>query len=250
MRRTSGEAIPVDIRSTQEILMTFDLTRRPRIIHASRRTMGRALASACLAAFVVVSGASAAGPGVATLETPVPAGASPAAQPGASQTPTDPREAMLAFVQCLRDHGVDMPDPQFTADGGMVVQSGDASGPKPGTGPTTKGGPGDPKVQAAQEACHALLPAGAGAPDPAQQAEEQDKALAFAKCMRDHGIDMPDPQFTADGGILQVIDGTRGDEADMEAASTACQAFAPGPPGGGLDGIAAGPDDVGPQATP
>src|SRR4029450_5997642 len=30
-------------------------------------------------------------------------------------------------------------------------------------------------------------------------------ALKFAKCMRDHGIDMPDPKKTAGGGIKQTM---------------------------------------------
>jgi hypothetical protein len=29
----------------------------------------------------------------------------------------------------------------------------------------------------------------------------QEQALAFAKCMREHGVDMPDPQFSGDGNF-------------------------------------------------
>ncbi len=70
----------------------------------------------------------------------------------------------------------------------------------------------------------------------------QEQALAFSKCMRDHGIDMPDPQFSTDGGGAFSIsvggpDGTGPttngplvdfNSKEFKAASEAC-----GGPGGG-----------------
>ena len=38
-----------------------------------------------------------------------------------------------------------------------------------------------------------------------QQQEFKDAALAHARCMREHGIDMPDPTFDADGGVEMRI---------------------------------------------
>ena len=39
----------------------------------------------------------------------------------------------------------------------------------------------------------------------------QEQALAFAQCMREHGIDMPDPQFGNDGNgaTVGIGDGER-----------------------------------------
>ncbi|HEY3185981.1 MAG TPA: hypothetical protein VGJ70_00810, partial [Solirubrobacteraceae bacterium] len=58
---------------------------------------------------------------------------------------------------------------------------------------------------------------------------QQDKAFAgalkFAKCMRDHGIDMPDPQRTAGGGIKQTMNGKPGSKAAMQAAQNACKKY-------------------------
>jgi hypothetical protein len=63
-------------------------------------------------------------PGVATLDDP---GAS--SSPAASTAPTDPQEAFLAFAKCMRDHGIDMPDPQFSGDdGGFNVSIGSPDG--------------------------------------------------------------------------------------------------------------------------
>src|ERR671927_397789 len=50
-------------------------------------------------------------------------------------------------------------------------------------------------------------------------------ALKFAKCMRDHGIDFPDPQRVGTGGIKQTMKGRPTDNAKMEAAQKDCQKY-------------------------
>jgi len=119
---------------------------------------------------------------------------------------------MLKYAQCMRDHGVDMPDPD--PNGGMTLQ----------------GGPGDEsKISAAQEACKNLLPNGGVPPTPS--AEDLEKARQFAQCMRDHGIaDFPDPDPNG-GGIR--INGDQNsdmnpDNPTFKAAMEACNSLAPG----------------------
>ena len=53
---------------------------------------------------------------------------------------------------------------------------------------------------------------GAGSATTAQD-KAFDGALKFAKCMRDHGIDMPDPRGRG-GGILQKMGGPASPAAD------------------------------------
>ena len=58
----------------------------------------------------------------------------------------------------------------------------------------------------------------------------QDKAfegaLKFSKCMRDHGIDFPDPQRVGNGGIkLTMKGGTGADSAKLRAAEKDCQKY-------------------------
>ena len=70
----------------------------------------------------------------------------------------------------------------------------------------------------------------------------QAQALAFAQCMRDHGVDMPDPQFgggPGGGGMTIAIGGPDSDidpgSAEFQAAQEACGSafgFAPGAEGG------------------
>jgi hypothetical protein len=150
---------------------------------------------------------------------------------------TDPAEAALQFAECMREHGIDMPDPTVTDEGGIAVQIGGPDG-ESGTGP-------DPKeMEAANKDCeHFMKDATAGFDPPSEEDQKkmQEQALAFSKCMRDHGIDMPDPQFSADGGGFNVSIGSPDGGADdapmidfdsdeFKEANEACG----GPDGGGF----------------
>ena len=67
----------------------------------------------------------------------------------------DPEESMLAFARCMREHGVDMPDPEF-GEGGRVQMRIEAA---PGQGVE----PMDEDFQAASKECGgAFGMAGAG----------------------------------------------------------------------------------------
>jgi hypothetical protein len=127
----------------------------------------------------------------------------------------DPRQAALAFARCMRQHGIDMPDPQFNGNG--ITQ-------KLKRSPGSKG-PDDPTFKAAQEACKQYLPNG-GAPEKANP-QEQQQMLAFARCMRQHGINMPDPK---PGGGIEIRGGPGGvnpDSPTFKAAQQACQQYEP-----------------------
>lgn len=157
--------------------------------------------------------------GVSTLQSPN-TGPGGSAQPSASLSPED---AQLAFSQCMREHGVDVPDPVAVGPGG---QSG-------GFGAVPIGGPNtDPaKLQPAMEACQSLLGQSfglqGGAADPAQL----DNMVKFAGCMREHGIDLPDPDSngntTFGGPSSSGVPGGNLDPSSpqFQAASEACRSF-------------------------
>jgi hypothetical protein len=138
----------------------------------------------------------------------------------------DPQQAALDFARCMRAHGIEMPDPEVDDQGRIKVRIGaGGAGRRP-----------DPKkLEAAQKACGGLLGGGDGGRqlDPA----ERDAMVAFARCMREHGIDMPDP--TGDGLTVRRDKG-RGPDPDSEefkAAERACDHFlADLRPGGGEGG--------------
>ena len=188
-----------------------------------------ALAVLAIATLAACSGAAANPSGVASLGSQSPDPAS-SAEPQASM---DPEEAALAFAECMRDHGVDMPDPQVGSNGEFRV--------------TVNGGRGSldmEQMQAAQEACQDLMPGPMGEPRELTP-EEKDAMLGFAQCMRDNGIDMPDPVFEG-GGMVRIGGGpaSAGDggegpafdprSKDFQAASETCRTeFGELMPGGG-----------------
>jgi hypothetical protein len=119
----------------------------------------------------------------------------------------DPEQAALAFAKCMREQGVDMPDPG--ANGELHLQV----------------GPGDEaKVSKAQKKCAPLLENARPRLSEEQQSVMQDALLAFAKCMREHGVDMPDPQFGEGGKVMQRAGrGVNPDDPKFQEAQEACE---------------------------
>jgi hypothetical protein len=113
-------------------------------------------------------------------------------------------EGAVKFSRCMRQHGVDMPDPQRVGDGGIRV-----GGP---SARRLKMGQLDPKLKTAEKACSKYMELGGGGPamDPAQQARLQDAFFAYARCMRSKGVDMPDPKVSSHGVQMRVKGGPGG----------------------------------------
>ena len=200
----------------------------------------RALALLAVAlSFAACGGGPAASDGVVSLAspTPIPTGS---AAPAES---VDPEVAMEAFTKCMREHGVDV----FVAVAGKDGGSGGTTGGGPVTNQHTgnedpQEGPKqfDPKaMEEADAACRDLLPSGMqGDPTATMDPALADQMLAFSKCMRDHGIDFPDPQISTDGGGLQVQMGGPGMDPNspgFKEANDACSKDA-GLPGIGTTG--------------
>jgi hypothetical protein len=129
------------------------------------------------------------------------------------------RKAMLDLASCMRENGIDMPDPQF--EGGRVTQR-------------MGGANVDPeKMRKAEQACakyrEAIKP-----PEMSDEDRERFRkaALEHARCMREHGIDMPDPQFDENGGAqirMRRGSGIDMDDAKFREAQEACQDKMPKP---------------------
>ncbi|CCH29087.1 hypothetical protein ABZ816_36120 [Actinosynnema sp. NPDC047251] len=109
----------------------------------------------------------------------------------------------VRFAQCMRDNGVDVPDPGPDAGklGGLAGVDRD-----------------DPAFTPAMAACKQHLPGGGdlSSLDPAQL----DKLRAFAGCMREHGVEMPDPDPNGGKPDLSGVDRTG---PAFQAAFEACQ---------------------------
>jgi len=136
--------------------------------------------------------------------------------------------ARLKLAKCMRSEGIDVPDPT-------------ASGAPPGAlGALLRNllaQYGSTKVQAAINDCRRYLTGSFPnlALTPAALAQRRQEALAFARCMRSHGVDIPDP--TTNGTIGLGLSRALGaiDQASpaFKAAASACASLIPARPGAG-----------------
>jgi hypothetical protein len=138
------------------------------------------------------------GPGVAS------AGSSATAGQSSSQVSGKP--STLAYAKCMQSKGIkNFPEPN--SSGQLTLTQGQSL-------PDTS----SPQFQAAATACVSLRPAGV---TPAQQAKQLQLGIAYAKCMRSHGVaNFPDPDpSTGDSFALQGIDVN---SSQVKAADKAC----------------------------
>jgi hypothetical protein len=171
------------------------------------------------------------GPGVARLgsasTTTTFASASPAGRTGSNA-----EAQLLKYSQCMQRHGLrNFPDP--TSQGDLSIKAGDIPG-----------GPDSPQFKAAQKVCQSLMPG--ALTTSAEKAAANVKALAFAQCMRAHGVaNFPDPNGQ---GVIEITPATNLDmnSRQYNKAQSACQNLnngfetlmrgGPGPGAGGPKG--------------
>ena len=151
--------------------------------------------------------------------------------PDATDTPTDQtnEELALEFTQCMRDEGVDLPDPTVNADGSIQLFQ---------PGAISNIDPDDPAVANAVEVCGDLIAGASFLPGAGlDQSEIEDRLLGFAQCLRDLGFDVDDPDLS--GGFAGGPARNFGDNFDPTDPANAdavgeCQAaFGAGGPLGG-----------------
>ena len=139
-------------------------------------------------------------------------GEDPTSASGGAAAKEKLREAELKFAECMRDEGIDMPDPGV--EGRQEFRIGGDSGISP------------QEFEAARKACEKYRKDIRPELSEEEQQEFKEAALAHARCMREHGIDFPDPTFTADGGARVRIPGgkdkLKGEDPGFKAAEEAC----------------------------
>jgi hypothetical protein len=134
------------------------------------------------------------------------------AQPTSSASSASPSlssgDKGVKFAQCLRENGLDVPDPE------------------PGKMPkfTFGAGSGTTKedVDKAMEACKEFSPDMSGPANP----QQEENGRKYAECMRKNGVEaFPDPK-PGQRGI--IIDKAAGEDPDMQKAQEACQSILAG----------------------
>jgi hypothetical protein len=176
------------------------------------QTIALVLAAAVLAVAAAACGGSDDEPEVAEL--PAAADTGEPENGATTDAARDPRDILVDFTRCLREEGVDVPDPDFEADPAEAREQLEEAGIDLD----------DPRVQEAVQTCQPLLGGILQSLTPEQVQAFRDAIVEYAECMREHGIDLPDPDFS---GGLDIFGGAvdPSDPAFQEANEECSEIF-------------------------
>ncbi|MFE4329843.1 hypothetical protein ACFRQM_10360 [Streptomyces sp. NPDC056831] len=163
------------------------------------RSQSRGVAAACLIAAVVLSATACSGDGGGNGN-----GNGTKSGGSASDTKKTDEDQALEHRKCLREQGLNVAEPKPGDDVRAMTIDG--------------GGKSKQEMEKAFKACQDKA-VGGGVKKMTQA--DKDKMLAFARCMRKNGIDMPDPKF--DGGMAQAPAMQQKDMKKFEKANAACE---------------------------
>lgn len=135
-------------------------------------------------------------------------------------------DVVTDFTKCMRNEGFDIPDPELNADGTVNLEK------------LKEGFDRDPKFDLqkqrsknALDGCLLILADAtfAGKSDKEDPIETQDNMLAFAQCLRDQGLNVPDPDFSGDARakmkpLVQNLAGSAS-QRRIDAAVDLCSDF-------------------------
>lgn len=146
-------------------------------------------------------------------------------------------EQALAFAQCMRDNGVDFPDPTVDADGNPSFEGAFGRGQEGGFDPS------DTSFQDAMTACGDLmdgLQMGMGGGGSFDQEGISEALYSYTQCLRDEGLDVGDitldsmmPGGGGGQGAPDAAAGTAETPPSLAAGDDARPSFAPGEQGPG-----------------
>ncbi|MFI0449542.1 hypothetical protein [Actinomadura sp. 6N118] len=132
-------------------------------------------------------------------------GSAPGGKTGSNRAPS--MDQQLKLAKCMREHGVDMPDPKPGEASQGIAIGGNGASPE--------------KIEKALKSCRNV----AGIPEPQPISQEQkDRMLKFARCMRQHGVNMPDPKFNGGAMAAQRAPRSEAEKEKFEKANKACGA--------------------------
>jgi len=142
-------------------------------------------------------------------------------------------EKLVKFAKCMREHGVNVTTSTGSGKGLLRINGGNPQA-----------------MEAAQSACKRYQPTGEKENlTPQQKVEREEAVLKFAKCMREHGVDV---HASSSGGGVQIQHrggeggehGPNPESPAFQAAQKACQGLLPfkghGPGGGATTNRATG----------
>jgi hypothetical protein len=124
----------------------------------------------------------------------------------------DNEKRIVEFTRCMREHGINVSTPNG-----------------PGGGPIRIGGTSPQALDAAQKACKRFQPQGAKENlSPAERAQREDEVNKFAKCMREHGVELKTSTRGPGGGGFGIqLKDVKPQSPGFQAAQKACEGFLP-----------------------
>jgi hypothetical protein len=144
-------------------------------------------------------------------------------QPSATTAPKANREQQaLRFTQCMREQGINMPDPTVDAGGNVRLRP-----------PMGGDEPSQAKLQKARAACQQYLQGLQQDFMGQDQTKFRDSLLKYAQCMRNNGYDLPDPNFSNQGSRGPFGDAIDQNDPAYKKADAVCRSNLPGLFGGG-----------------
>jgi hypothetical protein len=158
------------------------------------------------------------------------------ADTGSSEPELTDEEIATQFTQCMRDQGLNVPDPTLNADGAIdlsAMRESVFNDPE-----TAQLGPSARRELF--EECVPLLQGATFAQAPSQEdmVELQDDLLKLSQCLRENGFDVPDPDFSSSnrGAMMRSI--FQGQSIDREEIDSCIQSTlgADNPGAGGRPG--------------
>ncbi|MGW5364548.1 hypothetical protein [Actinopolymorpha pittospori] len=153
-------------------------------------------------------GGTGSGDGIASAGGASAASGTTAAADAGPSPAADSAERLRQFAACMRDQGIDMPDPD-PASGKLEIGGGG------GKGADTAAGKLD--LQEAMRACRRYAPPKLA--DVRNDPKALDRMREIAACLRQHGIDVADPD-PARGGLVLDRGVTRSEK--FRTASAEC----------------------------
>jgi hypothetical protein len=190
-----------------------------------RRAIGATVVAGALAVLATGCGgvkqAPVANLGSTTSTTQAPSPPAAAAAAGNGGNTNARYQAALAYVNCMRSHGVpNFPDPTSNGTLSVNFQTGGKAGSPESSGINRNSS----QYISADQDCRHLLPG--GVPTPAQNQQALAKGLEFAQCMRSHGVpNFPDPTAA---NVVHLGAGVDPGSPQFQNAQEICQKLVPG----------------------
>lgn len=175
---------------------------------------------------VLLAGCGSSGSSESTTEE------SNAASSGQAGGPGGFAEISAETRSCLKEKGVELPEPgQGGPPGGGSFEGGPPAGGPPAGGAPQGFGKGGAKMKKAFEECGVELPQGKpGGGSPMNSGAFRKSIKEYAACMGENGYDLPEPNLSGEGPVFKESEVNR-EDPKFKAANEKCQSRL-GMPGG------------------